>query len=55
MLRDGYNIDMTFTDIIAYIITDPKQSVEIILDKIIEKREMGQNITNMKIREENNI
>lgn len=39
ILKEQYNIDMTFTDIIAYMITDAEQSVEIILDKIVEKRE----------------
>ena len=53
MLKEGYNIDMTFTDIITYIVPDPKRSVEIILDKIIEKREKNDN--DAKCREENNI
>lgn len=45
ILKEEYNIEMTFTDIIAYIIPEPKQSVEIILDKIIKKREMANNGT----------
>lgn len=45
ILKEEYNIEITFTDIIAYIIPDAKQSVEIILDKIIKKREMANNET----------
>ena len=41
ILKEEYNIEITFTDIIAYIIPDAKQSVEIILDEIIKKREMS--------------
>lgn len=45
ILKEEYNIDMTFTDIIAYIIPDAKRSVEIILDEIMKKREMSNNGT----------
>lgn len=43
ILKEEYNIEITFTDIIAYIIPDPKRSVEIILDEIIKKRETSNN------------
>lgn len=45
ILKEEYNIDMTLTDVIAYIIPDAKRSVEIILDEIIKKREMSNNET----------
>ena len=43
ILKEEYNIEITFTDIIAYIIPEPKLSVEIILDEIIKKREASNN------------
>ncbi len=45
ILKEEHNIEMTFTDIITYIIPEPKRSVEIILDEIIKKREMSNNGT----------